>query len=792
VTVNVQDVSVAENKSIAATSMITSISKPSGDNITAYAFWDGGTGNGYFTVNGTPQADGQWISVLTGNLNSIQYVGGPAPGSETLYVEAYDATTATWSNYSSLTATTIAPQTQVTVNVRDISVAENNSIAASSMITSLANPGGDNITAYAFWDGGTGNGYFTVNGTPQADGQWISVLTSNLSSIQYVGGPAPGSETLYVEAYDATTATWSNYSSLTATTTMPRIVPIVNVQNVSVAENNSIAASSLIASVSNPSNDNITEYAFWDGGTGNGHFTVSGTPQADGQWITVLATDLSSVRYVGGAAPGSEALFVDVYDATIGTWSNYGSLTASTTVPHVVPIVNLRNVSVAENVSIAASSMITSVSNPSGDSITYYAFWDSGIGNGHFSVNGVSQPDQQWIEVNTSNLSSIKYVGGTAPGTESLYVDVYDDTIGTWSNDGSSLTAATTTTTTSGPSISAVTDNNTTYINAGHFVTITLTTSSAETVTGKPTLQLNDGEVAGYTGGSGTNTLTFSYAVQPGTPGDNTADLQVTGLNLPTGSSIVDSTGKSLPTTITADLGIQIDTLTVPATSVQQEILGLYGALYGRATDFGGISYWTGIVGQQPDGAGITTANAGTTAVTLNDAAVLGQAFVNTQNTYFNSLYGRLTDSAFINAMYVNIGGNAGDPGGVAYWAGILQQAETAGQSVQAARAGLVGQFVHDLVDYNLAAGAAGLTSAQLLAATQRQAAVDNKIAVSLALSDASQQAGGGILVVHAVGDAAFNAAATVIQGVTYDPATVTAAILGINTAVAHQDLSLI
>jgi hypothetical protein len=341
--------------------------------------------------------------------------------------------------------------------------------------------------------------------------------------------------------------------------------------------------------------------------------------------------------------------------------------------------------------------------------------------------------------------------------------------------------------------LTATTDTGATYLNAGHLVTITLTTSLVETVTGTPTLQLNDGEVAGYTGGSGTNTLTFAYAVQTGAPGDNVADLQVTGLNLPTGSSIVDSNGNSLTSgSVMADFGIQIDTTTVPATSVQQEILGLYAALYGRVTDSGSVSYWTGIVGQQPDGAGVTTANAGATAVTLNDAAVLGQAFVNTQSTYFNSLYGSLNDSAFINAMYVNIGGNAGDPGGVAYWAGLLQQAETAGQSVQAARAGLVGEFVQELVDYNLAAGAAGLTATQLLAATQRQEAVDNKIAVSLALSNASQQAGGSILVVHTVGDAAYEAATTLIHGVTYDPATVTAAILGINNAVAHQNLSLI
>jgi probable HAF family extracellular repeat protein len=233
---------------------------------------------------------------------------------------------------------------------------------------------------------------------------------------------------------------------------------------------------------------------------------------------------------------------------------------------------------------------------------------------------------------------------------------------------------------------------------------------------------------------------------------------------------------------------------TTPPTSVQQEVLGLYAALYNRAADFPGYSFWVGTDAQQHDSGGVTVANAGTTAVTLNDAGVLGQAFVNTQATFFNQTYASLTDSQFINALYVNIGGNAGDPGGIAYWQGFLQQAEAGGASVQAARAGLVGQFVHDLIDFDLTPGATalGLTAAQYQQAQTREAAINDKIAVSLGYSNISQQTGGSILAAHSVGDAAFNASIAVIQGVTSDPGTVTAAILGINTAVAHQDLTLI
>ena len=154
--------------------------------------------------------------------------------------------------------------------------------------------------------------------------------------------------------------------------------------------------------------------------------------------------------------------------------------------------------------------------------------------------------------------------------------------------------------------------------------------------------------------------------------------------------------------------------------------------------------------------------------------------------------------SAFIwpitGSLYVNIGSNAGDPGGIAYWTNLLQQAEAGGASVQAARAGLVGQFVHDLIDFDLTPGATalGLTAAQYQQAQTRETAINDKIAVSLGYSNISQQTGGSILDAHSVGDAAFNASVAVIQGVTSDPGTVTAAILGINTAVAAQNLLLI
>jgi hypothetical protein len=409
----------------------------------------------------------------------------------------------------------------------------------------------------------------------------------------------------------------------------------------------------------------------------------------------------------------------------------------------------------------------------------------------YFSVdNGTTNLGSWNNEISNGDLTDW-YPQGPAPGGNDSYNDFSNPGVNNVVSTSDLILMEALGWATAGPTAASVTAsaaNHATIVNAGQVVTINVTMNAPVTVTNTPTLQLNNNEVAVYVGGSGTNTLNFTYAVLPS---DNIADLHVTGLNLPAGATIQSLTFENITGSVTGDLGLAVNTTTVLPTSVQQEALGLYAALYNRAAEFPGYTFWIGTVAQQPDGVGVTIANAGSTAVTLNDAAVLGQAFINTQSTYFNSVYGSLTDSAFINALYVNIGGNAGDPGGIAYWASILTQNEAGGQTVQAARAGLAGQFVHDLIDVNLATFTT-LTPAQLTAAEQRQAVIDNKIAVSLAYSNASQGPGGAILDPQTIGDAAYVAATAILQAVTYDPATVTAAITGINLAVAAQNLHLI
>ncbi|WP_246738453.1 heparin lyase I family protein [Bradyrhizobium sp. CCBAU 051011] len=101
----------------------------------------------------------------------------------------------------------------------------------------------------------------------------------------------------------------------------------------------------------------------------------------------------------------------------------------------------------------------------------------------------------------------------------------------------------------------------------GDTITMTLGFSEAVTVTGTPTLALNNGDTAAYVGGSGTSSLTFRTTVAP-TDRDTSA-VAITGVNLPSGASIKDLSGlaANLSGAVKTFTGLQIDaTPTSPTT----------------------------------------------------------------------------------------------------------------------------------------------------------------------------------------------------------------------------------
>ena len=184
--------------------------------------------------------------------------------------------------------------------------------------------------------------------------------------------------------------------------------------------------------------------------------------------------------------------------------------------------------------------------------------------------------------------------------------------------------------------------------NPGDLITLTVDMNKAVTVTGTPTLTLNDGATATYTGGSGTNALTFSYTVAAA---DSTVPtLAVTQVNLPSGATVMDAAGNvadlsgaatTFPglsidpppivvsvseTPSTGDLGVG---KTVTLTLKMNDVVTVTGGTPTLALNDGGIATYIGGSGtnalsfRYTVGAGDNnTASLAATGLTLNGATV--------------------------------------------------------------------------------------------------------------------------------------------------------------------------
>ncbi len=151
-------------------------------------------------------------------------------------------------------------------------------------------------------------------------------------------------------------------------------------------------------------------------------------------------------------------------------------------------------------------------------------------------------------------------------------------------------------------------------LGAGQLVTLTVDFSEAVYVTGTPTLRLPAqwGE-ATYTGGSGTDALTFDYTVQPG---QNTEALAVYGVVLSAGATIDDAAGNpaNLDGSVMALAGpVSIDT-TAPA--VTERLVADTGF-----SNSDGITWNSELIGRGDPNALVTFTAGGTTLGTTTAGA---------------------------------------------------------------------------------------------------------------------------------------------------------------------------
>ena len=135
----------------------------------------------------------------------------------------------------------------------------------------------------------------------------------------------------------------------------------------------------------------------------------------------VSAAQLAQTAYLSGS--GADMLWVRVSDGDAWSpWSQSFTVTAPVdTGPVAVPV--RTDVSAAHGQSFAASSLFTA-SDPFGDAITQYDFWNSGSGGGHFLLDNQALGASAENFISAAQLAQTTYQSGS--GADTLWVRVSD------------------------------------------------------------------------------------------------------------------------------------------------------------------------------------------------------------------------------------------------------------------------------------------------------------------------------------------------------------------------------
>src|SRR5207302_1655327 len=163
-----------------------------------------------------------------------------------------------------------------------------------------------------------------------------------------------------------------------------------------------------------------TAYFSLDGGnTGLNNFnTLSGGDAGD--WASGGGNDAYNA-----AARSGVALLVTPNDLRVMDTIGWDTGTSRIDTPPMVTVSN-SNITASPGQVFAASSLFTA-SDPDGDAVTQYDFWDTGGGGGHFLVNGVTQPTNGEIYITASQLAQTFYQSGN--GVATLWVLALHDAL---------------------------------------------------------------------------------------------------------------------------------------------------------------------------------------------------------------------------------------------------------------------------------------------------------------------------------------------------------------------------
>ena len=420
------DVSVRAGTAVAAADLV-SVSDADGDAIVSYQFNDGngGLSSGHFTVNGVTQAAHSNFTVNAADFAGMEFVGGAAGVTDTIYYRASDGDT--WSDWTGfdITSANSAPLAAAA----DTSVRAGSGVAVTDLIA-VSDADGDSPVSYQFNDasGSLASGFFTVNGVAQAALSNFTVDAAGFAGMEFVGGGAGVTDTIHFRASDGDV--WSNW--VTFDVSSVNSAPVAAAADATLRAGTSVAAADLI-SVSDADGDSMVSYQFNDanGGLTSSYFTVNGVVQAAHSNFTVDATEFAGMEFVSGDAGVTDTIHYRASDGD--AWSDWVTSNASST--NSAPVATAEDTSVSRGSEVAIADLV-SISDADGDSMVSYQFndYNGGETSGYFTVNYVAQAAQQNFTVGAEEFASMMFVGGETGVTDGVAFRAFDgDVWSAWS-----------------------------------------------------------------------------------------------------------------------------------------------------------------------------------------------------------------------------------------------------------------------------------------------------------------------------------------------------------------------
>lgn len=308
------------------------------------------------------------------------------------------------------------------VNPIDNAVLLNNSIAISELFTVTLSDGNP-ITEYTFTDGGNASsGVFVFQGVVQANGTQLTIAASDLSDLQYLGGPVINDENIQIVAFDGTQASSPVFA--TVFTARPESVrPIVQIDAVTVLSNESVAASSFISAF-DPDGFPITAYTIRDRLVDRSFFSLDGEAITQGEFQIFNADEFARLQY-NAVGRRSENIDVFAFDGTIN--SNFTTQIIQTQANLNRPVVTFASGNTVQD-ELTALSDFVSFFDADGNTLEYIEFRDRNARSfsGSIVFQGQDLAPLEFHRFTPDELDQVFFRGGERSITEQLRYRVSD------------------------------------------------------------------------------------------------------------------------------------------------------------------------------------------------------------------------------------------------------------------------------------------------------------------------------------------------------------------------------